>query len=257
MKSVGLDIGSRTVKIVLLNDGNPVFNKVVENSFNPLEICKKLLQGIDYDNLTATGYGRHLIKEHLNCEVISEIKAFAIGTRILYPNSQTILDIGGQDIKAISLTDAGKLHKFEMNDKCSAGTGRFLEIMAMALGSKLEEFGNLALSAERSVNVNAMCTVFAESEVISLLSRGAKREEIALGIHQSVVSKSLSFLKRVMNDNTQELVFVGGVAYNPCIIKLIGKSLENKILIPKNPQILGALGAAKQAEESMKVRELN
>ncbi|MDZ7264639.1 MAG: 3-hydroxyacyl-ACP dehydratase, partial [candidate division KSB1 bacterium] len=148
MKSAGIDIGSRTVKLVVLEDGKITHIRKGENSFDPLKVCAEFLQGVDYDVITATGYGRHLFSQHYPCEVISEIKAFASGARHLFPNCRTILDIGGQDTKAISLAVDGKLLKFEMNDKCAAGTGRFLEIMAMALGYSLTDFGQAACQAK-------------------------------------------------------------------------------------------------------------
>ena len=132
-----------------------------------------LIDGVKYDTIVATGYGRHLLKGHLDCPVISEIRAFALGAKAISPACRVILDIGGQDTKAICLNETGEMSKFEMNDKCAAGTGRFLEIMANALGYSLEEFSNAALSAERAEKINSMCTVFAESEVISLTAQGA------------------------------------------------------------------------------------
>jgi (R)-2-hydroxyacyl-CoA dehydratese activating ATPase len=129
-----------------------------------------------------------------------------------------------------------------MNDKCSAGTGRFLEIMSMALGFKLSDFGVMALKAEKAEKINSMCTVFAESEVISLVSRGAKRDEVALGIHQSIVGRARSMLSRVQID--KDLVLVGGAALNPCIRKLMEDSLGIPVIVPSDPQIVGAYGCA-------------
>ena len=178
--------------MVVTENGTMTASYIRENAFDPLRICKELLAGIAYDRLVATGYGRHLIEQHFPCEVISEIKAFAIGAKALFPTCRTILDIGGQDTKAILLAEDGKLDKFEMNDKCAAGTGRFLEIMAMALGYSLCEFPQAALGASRAEKINQMCTVFAESEVVSLISRGASRPETALGIHQAVATRSVT-----------------------------------------------------------------
>lgn len=247
MKYAGVDIGSRTVKLVLVEDDKVVIGEVRENSFNPLEIVADLLSGHTFDKLVATGYGRHLVKNTYDCDVISEIKAFGLGVNAQYPDTRTILDIGGQDIKAIALDESGRIGKFEMNDKCSAGTGRFMEIMAMALGSSLEHFGDLALSAETAEQINSMCTVFAESEVISLMSKGARREEVALGIHQAIIGRSLNMLKRVMNGDSAGLIFVGGMALNNCIVSLIEKQLGCEIIVPPNPQLYGALGCAIQA----------
>lgn len=242
MISAGIDIGSRTIKLVLVSNGQILEIRKAENSFDTLKVCNDLLEGIAYDFITSTGYGRYLFEEHKKCEVISEIKAFALGAKFVFPGCRTVLDIGGQDTKAISLDDNGKQKKFEMNDKCAAGTGRFLEIMAMTLRYSLDEFGTRALEAKGLVSINSMCTVFAESEVVSMLSRGAERADVAKGIHQSIVSRSIAMLKRIGLEG--DLVFAGGVAYNKCIIHLLKEQLQTKIFIPEDPQIIGALGAA-------------
>lgn len=242
MLSEGIDIGSRTIKLVVCDDGEIIESKKRENTFQTLEACRELLGNNDFDVITATGYGRHLFEINFGGSVISEIKAFSLGARALYPSCRTILDIGGQDIKAASLDQAGGLRKFEMNDKCSAGTGRFLEIMAMALGYNLGEFGTEALKAQKAERVNSMCTVFAESEVISLVSRGALREDVALGLHQAVAAKAKTLLSRVGIED--DLIFAGGAALNPCLEKLLEKSLHTKIHIPEDPQIVGAYGCA-------------
>jgi len=240
--SAGIDIGSRTVKVCFLDDGNIVYSAIAENSFEPLDICRRLLDGLKYDTITATGYGRHLFASRHDCDTITEIKAFALGVGASMNNCRTILDIGGQDIKAIALDDKLHVIKFEMNDRCSAGTGRFLEIMAMALGCGMEEFSEMAFNAKGPVKINSMCTVFAESEVISLLSQGAKREEVAAGIHVSIIAKVKSMLQRV--GIKEQLVFVGGVARNKAVVSILEKTLGFKVAIPDNPQIMGALGCA-------------
>lgn len=242
MISAGIDIGSRTIKLVLIENGVIILSRKTENTFNTIENCKELLKDVEYDSITATGYGRHLFNEHFGSKVISEIKAFTKGTHFIFPNCRTILDIGGQDTKAIAMDSKGRIKKFEMNDKCAAGTGRFLEIMAMALRFSLNEFGDKALEAEKSENINCMCTVFAESEVISQLARGADRKAVAKGIIQSVVNRSINQLKKV--GLSEDVVFVGGVAFNNGMIKLLEDSLGFKVHIPEDPQIVGAIGAA-------------
>jgi len=242
MIHAGIDIGSRTIKLVVMEDGVIKTSKKTENTFNTIENCKILLDGIQYDSITATGYGRHLFNEHFGSNVISEIKAFTKGTHYLFPNCRTILDIGGQDTKAISMDGKGRIKKFEMNDKCAAGTGRFLEIMAMALRFSLQEFGDRALEADEAEKINCMCTVFAESEVISQLARGADRRAVARGIIQSVVNRSITQLKKV--GLTDDVVFVGGVAFNNGVVSLLEQNLGSPVFIPEDPQIVGAIGAA-------------
>lgn len=248
MRAAGLDIGSRTVKLVVIKGGETVLTRRCLTSHDPLEAARGLMGGVEYDLIAATGYGRHLLKGCLDCAVISEIKAFALGAKAIHPSCRVILDIGGQDTKAISLNEAGDMSKFEMNDKCAAGTGRFLEIMANALGYALEEFSEAALSAGHAEKVNSMCTVFAESEVISLTAKGASRPGVALGIHKAIVSRSTALLKRIAPSG--EVFFAGGVALNECFRTLIAGDLNRLVVVPPDPQMVGALGAAIHADRS-------
>lgn len=242
MISAGIDIGSRTIKVVLLDNHDIVFSKVVDNSFNPIETCREILKDLSYQKITSTGYGRHLFADCFEAEVISEIKAFAMGVHYHFPEVRTILDIGGQDTKAISLDAKGRVIKFEMNDKCAAGTGRFLEIMAMALRYSLPDFGTEALSAPITEQVNSMCAVFAESEIISMLSKGAERNNIARGIHYSVIKKCSALLKRVGIE--KDIAFAGGGAKNLALVKMLEETYQQPIFVPQNPQLAGALGCA-------------
>jgi (R)-2-hydroxyacyl-CoA dehydratese activating ATPase len=242
MRSLGIDIGSRTVKVAVLRDGRLELSHKADSSYDPMSVVKTLMAGLQYDSITATGYGRHNFKAHFDCNVISEIKAFAQGARFLFPEARAILDIGGQDTKAIALDASGRVLRFEMNDRCAAGTGRFMEIMANALHYTMDEFGNSACTADKAEKISSMCTVFAESEVVSLISSGANREEVALGIHEAIASRALTMLGKLPAfDN---LVFAGGVAYNHCMRRLLGQRLGVPVLVPDDPQIVGALGAA-------------
>jgi (R)-2-hydroxyacyl-CoA dehydratese activating ATPase len=250
MRAAGIDIGSRTVKLAVVEDGELDLARKALNSHDPIETVRALLQGIEYDSIVATGYGRHLVKDLLECAVISEIKAFALGAREIMPTCRMVLDIGGQDTKAISLTEGGEIHKFEMNDKCAAGTGRFLEVMAAALGYTLDEFPKAALSAGKAEKINSMCTVFAESEVISLTARGAARNEVALAIHKAIVSRSVALLRRVAP--AEEVFFAGGVALNEAVRVLIGSELGKPIFVPPDPQTVGAFGAALYSARQMR-----
>ena len=242
MISAGIDIGSRTVKLVAVKDGEITVARKANNTFDPVAVGRELLDGVKYDYLTATGYGRHIFKQHFDCLVISEIKAFATGAVALFPDCQAILDIGGQDTKVSSLAKEGRVLKFDMNDKCAADTGRFLEIMAGAMNYRIEYFGEEALQAKSACKISNMCTVFAESEVISLLNSGAKRDEVAFGIHEAITKRVLSMLGRL--PAFDRLVFAGGVARNNCIKHLLEQSLKVPVLVPDEPQIVGALGAA-------------
>ena len=244
----GLDIGSRTIAVVEWDGAQVTRAVVVDTGTDPVRNARALLVDRTYDRLVATGYGRHLATEReLADEVISEIKAYSLGAHHLYPDAGTVLDIGGQDSKVIRVGPAGQVLRFEMNDRCAAGTGRFLENMAHALGMTIEEFGPHALAADgQAVRISSMCTVFAESEVVSLIARGEDSHRVALGLHQAIVDRVGGMVRRV---GVQErFVFAGGVAYNPCLQRLFAEALGVPLFVPDNPQVVGALGAALHAE---------
>lgn len=249
MITAGIDIGSRTIKLVLVEDNKMVFSEVIENTFNTIELCKKILHDKKFNSITVTGYGRHLFAEYFKSDIISEIKAFSIGVHSQFPDIRTILDIGGQDTKAIALDDKGRVKKFEMNDKCAAGTGRFLEIMSTAMCYEINDFGSAALSTDNKENISSMCTVFAESEVISMLAKGYERARIARGIHYSIVTRSVALLNRIGIE--QKIAFVGGVANNPAMCVMLEDVLKSKIFVPPDPQIIGALGCALYKTETI------
>ena len=248
MQSAGIDIGSRTIELAVLKDCEIIETKQADSGFDPLAQAKMLLEGVDHDHIMATGYGRHLFELAFDAPTVTEIKAYAVGASALFPGVRTILDIGGQDSKAIALNESGKVIKFEMNDRCAAGTGKFLEIMAQTLGYSLDQFGVEALKATKEMQISSMCTVFAESEVTSLVARGEERGDIALGLHSSVVRRAVSMLKRVSVN--EPILFAGGVARNPCIRHLMEEALDTGLLVPENPQMVGALGAAILGKEN-------
>ena len=203
------------------------------------------MEGINGCRVIATGYGRKLFAEsfrQVNVSTITEIQAYALGAKFLYPEAKTVLDIGGQDTKVISLSETGKVLKFEMNDRCAAGTGKFLEFMATALQIPLESFGDFALRSDRRIQISSMCTVFAESEATSLMARGERPENIAMGLHMAIVQRTAAMLRRV--GVSAPLVFAGGVAHNPCVVRLLEEELGQPVIVPDNPDMVGALGAA-------------
>lgn len=242
MRVAGIDIGSRTIELVVLNQRGIVLSKRADSGFDPTAGVKKLLEEVDYDRIMATGYGRHLFELSFVAPTVTEIKAYAMGAQAMFRGVRTILDIGGQDSKAIAVNGVGKVTKFEMNDRCAAGTGKFLEIMASSLGYSLDDFGREALKAEKELQISSMCTVFAESEVTSLLAKGENRREIAMGLHHSVVRRAAGMLRRVLVEGP--VVFAGGVARNACMRHLLEETLEKEITVPEDPQMVGAYGAA-------------
>lgn len=247
MLSAGIDIGSRTTELIVVEGDEIVESLQTDSGFNPMAQAKSLLKRVTYDKIIATGYGRHLFELSFDAPTVTEIKAYAVGAKRLLPEVKSILDIGGQDSKAIAMNGDGRVIRFEMNDRCAAGTGKFLEVMAHTLGYDLDSFGREALKATGNININSLCTVFAESEVTSLLAKGTPRHEIALGLHHSVVRRAVGMIKRVSDE--EPIIFAGGVARNPCIHQLLELSLDRQITIPENPQMVGALGAALLAAE--------
>jgi len=242
MLCAGIDIGSRTIEVVLIEGGSVVETRQAASGFDPLQEAMRLLDGVKPDRLMATGYGRHLLEVAMDTPTVTEIKAYGAGGAFLFPEVRTILDIGGQDSKAIALNGSGRVLKFEMNDRCAAGTGKFLEIMAQTLGYDLDQFGREALKSPDEIQISSMCTVFAESEVTSLLAKGKDRSHIAKGLHRSVVKRAVSMLKRVTV--AEPLLFAGGVAQNPCMVDMLQEATGTTILVPEAPQMVGALGAA-------------
>ena len=246
---VGLDVGSRSIELVLLEDGQVAHWARLPTTFDPLAQCRRLLEGLPPARIVATGYGRKLLVENLKRHrviAITEIQAYARGAHYLNPEVRTVLDIGGQDTKAICLGEAGKVVKFEMNDRCAAGTGKFLEFMATALQVPLEDFGDFALQADKRIQINSMCTVFAESEATSLMARGESPANIAMGLHLAIVQRTLAMLRRV--GVAAPVLFAGGVAHNPCVQALLEEHLGLPIIVPAQPDLVGALGAALQGD---------
>ena len=252
MAVLGLDIGSRSVDAVWLSDDGVIVDAAVADSgYDPAGAARLFVDRRAHDAIVATGYGRHSARAAFGADVITEIKAYAVGSSRLFGSATSVLDIGGQDTKVIALGEGGKVVDFEMNDKCAAGTGKFLEVMARALGFSLEEMASASMAAEKGLPITSMCTVFAESEVTGLVHRGEDRAAIARGLHESIAKRTLSSLKRV--GASGPLVFAGGVAKNPAMVALIRMGFDGDVIVPGEPradglttdaQVVGAYGAA-------------
>lgn len=257
----GVDIGSLTAKIVILEKSGKnstniqqkysFINRVGYNpagiAVNLLNDAKKSLKVKNFNYTVSTGYGRKLVK--FADENVTEITCHATGAYFINPHIRTIIDIGGQDSKVIQIDEKGRTLDFEMNDKCSAGTGRFLEVMANALEVELSDFGNKALISTNPASISSTCTVFAESEVISRLNQGANRLDIIAGIHKTIANKIAALIARVGIETLVALT--GGVALNPGVKKMLEKRLSVPIEVPPNPQMIGALGAALLASKQL------
>jgi (R)-2-hydroxyacyl-CoA dehydratese activating ATPase len=203
-----------------------------------------------WDSLVSTGYGRHLSQKILGGAAVTEIKAYATSAHHFYRDIATVIDLGGQDTKALLIDrGSGQLLKFEMNDKCSAGTGKFFEMMAATLGLSLDELVAAAIKGNKSFEINSTCTVFAESEVISLLTTGISVEDIARAIHESLLNKLVSLLSKMTTADAPSVLFVGGGAKNSALVTFLADALAKEVVVPLHPDFFGAYGAALLAEE--------
>ncbi|MHA2166128.1 MAG: acyl-CoA dehydratase activase [Candidatus Hodarchaeales archaeon] len=254
----GIDIGSLTGKIVVFKfQGKKIidqFSSLKKVGYAPGDIAdnllieaKKYFKTDSLDFIIATGYGRKLVTE--SDKTVTEITCHAKGAQYSNPTIQTIIDVGGQDSKVIRVNNQGQVQDFDMNDKCSAGSGRFLEVMADALEVSIEEFGELGLKSTSPSKISSTCTVFAESEVISRLNQGANRNDIIAGIHKAIVNKIVALSARVGIE--PNVALTGGVALNPAVKVLLENSLGLEIIIPETPQLNGAIGAALLAQKYM------
>jgi predicted CoA-substrate-specific enzyme activase len=253
MYTVGIDIGSISTKAAVFNDGKLLGSRVIATGYNSEAAGNKVLEEILAETslkrssinwIIATGYGRKSFRQAN--EVITEIMCHAAGARYLNPKIRSVIDIGGQDSKAIVLDEAGKVINFSMNDKCAAGTGRFLEVMARALEVDLDKFGEISLTADHPAKISSLCTVFAESEVISLIAKGEKRENIIAGIHESITVR-LSAMANSLGVMSP-LMMTGGVAKNIGVVKMLEKTLRMPIEVSPYAQVNGAIGAAGLAQ---------
>jgi len=254
----GCDVGSTYGKCVILDEeGNMVGNATVRSKINPVETANLALDtaiaqvsGLDKIEdlayLVGTGYGRN--KVPFADENISEISCHAMGVHITDPTVSGIIDIGGQDVKGITVDTDGTVKNFAMNDKCAAGTGKFYEAMARAFELPLEDFCRLSLTAKNTIPISAQCTVFAESEVISLVGEGKPREEIAAGLQVSIAKRCFVMAKKAGTDG--KITLTGGCAKNEGLKKAIEQVLRLKITeLKTDPQLMGALGAAEYARQ--------
>lgn len=258
MYTLGIDSGSTSTNAVILDENKTIkaFSvlrtgaKSSQSANAVLEdvLSKAGLQKEDISRIVSTGYGRVSIP--FADTTVTEISCHGKGAHFLFPTVHTILDIGGQDSKAIRLNDNGEVIDFVMNDKCAAGTGRFLEMMARSLEISIDELGPVSLKSKENIEISSMCSVFAESEVISLIAQNKEIADIAHGIHTAIAKKSLSLLKKV--GLTGDFMMTGGVAKNPGVVDILEKELKSKLFIYDEPEIVGALGAALYGLEEFK-----
>jgi (R)-2-hydroxyacyl-CoA dehydratese activating ATPase len=251
----GVDVGSTQTKAVVMDERRRILGRslidtggivtaAAESAFHLA--CEEAGVGrSEVVYVVGTGYGRY--KVTFGDTQVTEISCHARGGQYLFPRTRTVLDIGGQDTKAIKIGPEGQVLDFCMNDKCAAGTGRFLGAAAMALDIPLGELGPLALMAKNPVKITTTCTVFAETEIINWLARGKKAEDVLMGVHQAIATRSISLLRRVGVED--ELTFTGGVTRNTAMVRILEEMLETDLNVSEEAHYMGAIGASLVALE--------
>lgn len=250
----GIDIGSRAAKVVIMKDDKIVSSAIIdtgpesvktayaaiETALKPVDLTPK-----DITYTVATGYGRILVP--FAGDNVSEISCHARGINWYFPSVRTVLDMGGQDCKAINCDGKGLVTNFVMNDKCAGGTGRFLEMIADVLNVPLKDSGDLALQSNNTIAFNTICAVFAKSDAISYLRKGAARADILAGLHESIAQRSLNLLKRITIE--KDFAITGGISKNKGMVRKLAEKVGMEPLMCEDPQLIGALGAALYAKE--------
>jgi len=248
--AAGVDVGSTQTKAVIVNEEGEIVARALidtganvvqaaENAFRQAVAAGGLTEG-DVGDVIGTGYGRYRVT--FGSEQITEISCHGRGAVKMFPATRTVLDMGGQDTKAIRVYSSGDIQDFSMNDKCAAGTGRFLGAASAALDIPLDQLGTVALEYHRPVKISTTCTVFAESEVLSWLGKGKKVEDILWGVHQSIAVRSAALLRRVGIE--EEVTFTGGVSRNPAMVQAMEERIRVPLNVSEDSHYMGALGAA-------------
>jgi predicted CoA-substrate-specific enzyme activase len=250
----GVDIGSTMTKVVLMDTADRILSAIkgptgpehrqLANEVMRMALEQANLQLDDISYIIATGYGR--VNVPFADDQITELSCHAKGVSSLFPNVTTAIDIGGQDAKCMKIKK-GKLADFAMNDKCAAGTGRFLEVTAATLGIRLEDMGDISLKSTKKIQLSNLCTIFAQQEVVALLSRGEKLEDIIAGLHNALASRVAALARRLKIE--PDVVLTGGVAKNSGMVKAMKENLGCELLVPEEPLLTGAMGAAILAKE--------
>ena len=255
MAIAGVDVGAATAKALILKKGEILGYSIIptgadskKSAYRVMEqaLKKAGLSKNDVEFIISTGYGRNSVD--FADKSMSEILCQGRGVKFLIPSVGSIIDIGGQDSKAIELEEDGRVCNFVMNDKCAAGTGRFLEVMANVLEvGSVDKIGPLALKSKNHALISSTCTIFAETEVVSLRAQGWSRTDLLAGVHDSIASRVVTMASSIRLRD--DVVFTGGVAKNVAVKKALEEGIGKELLVPKEPQITGALGAALRAED--------
>ncbi len=248
--SAGVDVGSTQTKAVIIDEHGQVRGReLTDTGANVMQAAEKAytraLETSGFEErqvewVIGTGYGRYRVT--FGNAQVTEISCHGRGAVHLFPATRTVVDMGGQDTKAIRVSAEGEILDFCMNDKCAAGTGRFLGAAAAALDIPLDQLGPTALESEKPVRISTTCTVFAESEVLSWLGKGKKIEDILWGVHKSIATRSGGLLRRVGIED--ELTFTGSVSRNPAMVKALEERVDKRLNFSEESHYIGALGAA-------------
>ena len=249
MVTVGIDMGSKFVKVVVLEDGQIKGKASETTGFEPKAAASRCVEaaakaaGIDIsavDHITSTGAGRKVAPGATTD--ITDVGAAAKGVASLFPSARTVIDIGAEEGRGIQVDGGGKVIDFAVNEKCAAGAGAFAEAMSRALELSLEDFGKISLESDKAIPMNAQCAVFAESEVVSLVHAKTPKQDISRAVHDAIASRIVSMVRRVGIRN--DIVLIGGMSYNPGFVDSLNRALESTVQIPPDPEYTGALGAA-------------
>jgi predicted CoA-substrate-specific enzyme activase len=256
MRVAGIDIGAATAKAVIMNEEGILAWAVMPTGFDVVQVGREVMNGAleragqslaDLAFIISTGYARNAVP--FANKALTEILCHAKGAHFLMPEVRTVIDIGGQDSKVIKVGGSGEVLDFAMNDKCAAGTGRFFEVMAGVLQLDIGEMGNISVKSVKPSKISSTCTVFAETEMVSLRARGEAREDIVAGLHQAAALRVTSLGRGV--GFMKEIMLTGGVSKNRGIKKFLEEKIGMEIITPEEPQIVGALGAALLARDEL------
>jgi len=254
MITAGIDVGSLATKAVLLNEEKIISHEVLGTGIDIEEAVRKAMDqaldnaGISFEDvgsIVCTGAGKK--KSPYESEEATEVMCDARGVLHLYPKVKGVIDIGGENCRVVKFDHEGNVIDFALNDKCASGTGIFLDAMAKALRVKPEEMGALSLQSTQDIEVTSMCAVFAESEVVSMIHRKMPKYDILKGIHKSIASRIYGLANRILLEG--ELVVVGGIAKNIGLVTILKELMNSELIVPEEPEIIGALGAALLAGE--------
>jgi benzoyl-CoA reductase subunit D len=256
MITAGIDMGAKTIKVLLLKDSEVLAKGLTIAGFEEKEDAKRLFNEVlqqakikreDIEHIVATGAGREVAP--YADDQITDVGADARGAVFLFPSARTVIDVGAEEGRGIKCDEMGRVKDFAVNEKCAAGSGTFTEAMARALEMPLEDFGRIALKATKAIPMNAQCAVFAESEVVSLIHAKTLREDISRAVHDAIAERIISMVRRVGLE--KDVVLIGGVALNPGFVDAVKRGLGMDVLVPEAPEYVGALGAAVAAAKGV------